>query len=78
MSRPKSVPPSPRARRTHPNLLTWRLKTNLNQREAALILGFTQSKYCRIERGLKIPVRGDARRIVKKTGVPLERLIGVA
>lgn len=64
--------------RVYPNLTAWRTKLNLNQREAAQLLGMSQSKYSRIERGLHTPVRAIAKRIIAKTGVPLEVLVGVA
>jgi transcriptional regulator with XRE-family HTH domain len=64
--------------RAFPNLMTWRKTHKLNQHEAAKELGLTQSSYSRLERGVKIPVRDDLKRIVDLTGVPIEVLVGVA
>ena len=64
--------------KTHPSLLTWRLSFNLSQREAAHILGITQQKYSRLERGIGIAVRDEARTIRERTGVPIEVLTGAA
>ena len=62
----------------YPNLLVWRLALNLNQRDAAALLGLTQSTYGRLERGKIRPVGEDAKHIMSRTGVPLEVLVGVA
>ena len=76
---PKPTRPRRRAaRRAYPTLTAWREAVNLNQREAARLLGFTQSMYARIELGKKIPVRDDLKRITRKTRVPIEVLVGAA
>ncbi len=62
----------------YPTVLVWRLALNLSQRDAALLLGLSQSKYCRLERGKYLPVGADAKHIMSRTGVPLEVLVGVA
>lgn len=62
----------------YPNVRVWRLALNLNQRDAAVLLGVTQSKYSRLERGVYTPVGAEARHIMMRTGVPLEVLVGVA
>lgn len=67
-----------KATRAYPNLTTWRDALNLNQFEAAEILGLSQTAYSRMERGLKLPVGDEAKRIMSETGVPLEVLVGVA
>jgi transcriptional regulator with XRE-family HTH domain len=54
------------------------LALNLNQREAALVLGFSQGKYSRLERGVGVAVRDEARKIKARTGVPIEVLTGAA
>lgn len=68
--------------RTNPrafsSLLQWRLAVNLSQREAAAVLGFSQGKYSRLERGLGVAVRDEARKIRARTGVPIEVLTGAA
>lgn len=64
--------------RPYPNLYTWRTSNHLNQREAAELLGLTQSTYSRIETGRQ-PAKGKrARAIMETTGVPLEVLVGAA
>lgn len=64
--------------KAHRNLLAWRLALNLSQREAAAVLGFSQGKYSRLERGVGVAVRDEARKIMARTGVPLEALVGAA
>jgi predicted transcriptional regulator len=63
---------------TYPNLKTWRRTLRLNQREAALLLGISQTHYCRLERGVYAPKRDVLKRLMAKTGVPIEVLVGVA
>jgi transcriptional regulator with XRE-family HTH domain len=60
------------------SLADWRDAHDLNQREAARVLGLTQSKYSRLERRLQFPVRDDLKRIQFVTSVPLDVLVGVA
>jgi len=62
----------------YPTVRVWRLALNLNQRDAALLLGLTQSKYSRLERGKYLPVGAEAKAIMLRTGVSLEVLVGVA
>lgn len=69
--------PKPR-KRAYPNLATWREANRINQREAADVLGFSQSKYGRLERGVLTVVGEEAIDIMDKTGVPLEVLVGVS
>jgi len=61
----------------HQSLLEWRLSLNLSQIEAAAILGFSQGKYSRLERGVGVVVRDEARKISARTGVPPAILAGV-
>lgn len=65
-------------RGTYPSLRVWRLALHLNQREAALLLGVSQSTYGRMERGTMRPVGAEAKHVMSRTGVPLEVLVGVA
>lgn len=67
-----------KAKRAYPNLVTWREAHDLNQHEAAAILGFTQTMYSRVERQKKLLVGDAAKRVMTETGVPLEVLVGVA
>lgn len=69
---------SPRTRRAYPDLATWREAEHINQREAAERLGFSQSKYGRLERGVLTVVGAEAETVMAKTGVPLEVLVGVS
>ena len=64
--------------KSYDSLLRWRLALNLNQREAALVLGMSQAKYSRLERGVGVAVRDEARKIKARTGVPIDVLAGVA
>lgn len=59
-------------------MLVWRLSLNLNQRDAAKILGVNQSKYSRLERRITTTKGAEAKHIIERTGVPLEVLAGVA
>ena len=66
------------ARPTYPSLLAWRRSLHLNQREAAAVLDISQSTYGRVERGIR-HVKGPlAKKLMSRTGVPLEKLAGVA
>lgn len=64
--------------KTYASLRAWRAAQELNQREAARVLGVTQAMYARVElrRGAPRPLRAKA--ISDKTGVPFEILMGVA
>jgi transcriptional regulator with XRE-family HTH domain len=67
-----------RSKRTYPTLKAWREATGLNQREAAQILGTTQTTYSRFERQARAPKPERAKAISQKTGVPFESVLGVA
>jgi hypothetical protein len=85
---PTVPPPAPKRRgqprgqrrlhRGYPTLLVWRLALNLNQRDAARILGVNQTRYSRLERGVTTTKGAEAKRIIQRTGVPLKVLAGVA
>lgn len=64
--------------KTYASLKAWRADHEMNQREAARLLGVTQALYARVElgRGTTRPVKAKA--ISDKTGVPFEILMGVA
>ncbi len=64
--------------KAYASLKDWRTAQELNQREAARLLGVTQALYARVElrRGAPRPQR--AKVISEKTGVPFEILMGVA
>lgn len=64
--------------RSYPNLLTWRRAQQLNQRDAAAMLGISQTYYSRLERGEQAATGKRAKGIMAKTGVPLEILVGAA
>lgn len=63
------------AKRSYPNLKTWRGARS--QHEVAAILGVSQTTYSRWERGVRVAKRGELRVLLEKTGVPLEVLTGV-
>ena len=67
-----------RPKREFRNLAEWRDELGLNQREAAAVLGISQTTYGRLERGVVTAVRGKAKRIMATTGVPIESLVGVS
>lgn len=62
--------------RPYPDLATWRDAHGLSQQKAADLLGMSQTRYSRLERGVQ-PARGKrAKSIMAQTGVPLEVLVG--
>lgn len=64
--------------RPYPDLLTWRRTEQLEQAEAAELIGMSRSNYSRLERGLIFVTRTRAKHVMDVTGVPLEKLMGVA
>ncbi len=64
--------------RPYPTLRAWRQAQGLNQRDAAVLLEISQKSYSRVESGQQY-VKGQlAARLMSRTGVPLEVLVGVA
>lgn len=59
------------------SLRGWRLRHNLDQREAAKILGLSQSAYARFELGKRFPRPRAANRIRIITGLSLEVILGI-
>jgi len=70
--------PKPDQKRTpwH-SLKGWRLRYNLDQREAARILGISQSAYARFETLKRYPRPSVAKRIQIITGLSLEVILGI-
>jgi transcriptional regulator with XRE-family HTH domain len=64
--------------RPYPDLLSWRLAVGLTSAEAATVLQLSQTKYSRLERGIGAATGAQAKRLMRTTGVPLEKLVGVA
>lgn len=64
--------------KTYPSLRAWRAALGLNQRDAAQLLGMTQSLYSKIEVGQNAPRPKRGKTIADKTGVPFESVMGVA
>lgn len=60
------------------SLEAWRRDRGLSQMEAADALGISQTHYSRLERGAATPRRELLKQIAKRTGVPLESLVGIA
>ena len=60
------------------SLKAWRSALGLNQRDAALVLGLSQSGYAKLEIGRRVARPKKAKTISRKTGVPFENLMGVA
>jgi len=61
--------------RTYRTLRAWRRALGLNQRDAAIVLGLSQSHYSKLERRTHAVPGKRAKLITKKTGVPLEVLV---
>ena len=61
----------------YPTLKAWRDSRKWTQQEAADFLNITQGHYSRLENG-KAPRSQDAPTLSRKTGVPLEALLGAA
>jgi len=70
--------PARTTRRAYPNLSAWRQAHGLSQREAAKILGISQTYYSRLERGTQAARPTIAKQILAAVNVPLETLVGVA
>lgn len=64
--------------RPYPTLKHWRQAKGLSQREAARLLGVTQSTYSRLENRVRTPRPKHLETIVTTTGVPIEVLMGIA
>jgi len=65
-----------RLKNRHADLLAWRQHVGLSQKDAAYLLGISRSQYSKLERQTHTTTAKRARRIVEKTGVPLESLMG--
>jgi transcriptional regulator with XRE-family HTH domain len=61
-----------------PDLLAWRKANGMDQREAAEYLGISQGYYVKLEKRLSKPRPTIAARVVEKTGVRLEWVLGIA
>jgi DNA-binding XRE family transcriptional regulator len=59
------------------SLRGWRLRHNLDQREAAKILGLSQSAYARFELQTRYPRPKVAKRMRIITGLSLEIILGI-
>jgi DNA-binding XRE family transcriptional regulator len=67
-----------RKREAFPSLLSWRLFLRLSQRQAADVLGISQSTYARLEAGKAPPRPALGKTISDRTGVAFEVVMGVA
>lgn len=76
--RPRRRRKTIRARRTYPDLLAWREALGLSSADAAAVLAISQTQYSRLERGMYAVKGPKAKRLMLATGVPLEKLVGVA
>lgn len=63
---------------SYPDLLTWRRANRFNQRQAARLLGISQTYYGRLERREQVATGRRAKTIMAVTGVPLAILVGAA
>lgn len=66
------------AQRSFPDLKAWRYELRISQAEAARRLGISQKSYSRFELGQRYVKGPLAKRLMARTGVPLEVLAGVA
>ena len=66
------------AHKRYPDLRAWRLALGISQADAALLLGVSQTQYSRLERRTNWIKGPTAKRVMEKTGVPLEILTGAA
>lgn len=68
----KSDAKSPRS------LKEWREARDLKQRDAARKLGISQGYYSKLELGIQTPRPKLAKRLMQRTGLALEVLMGIA
>ena len=59
------------------SLKAYRRANHLSQRDAAALVRVTQSEWSRIERGQRRPHLPLAKRIAKRTGMSLLKILGV-
>ena len=67
-----------RKRVTNGSLKAWRRENHLSQRQAAALLDMGQGTYTKYETGRAVPRKPRLKLIIERTGVPLERLMGLA
>lgn len=60
---------------TYRSLRAWRRANKLSQTRAAKMLGLSQSHYSKLERRRLALPGNRAKKVTKKTGVPLEKLV---
>jgi transcriptional regulator with XRE-family HTH domain len=66
-------------KRNTSGLRAWRQASGLTQAEAATILGMTQSYYTKLERHVcRYPNLDLAKRIMRRTGITLNELVGLS
>lgn len=69
---------SPKQKAVHASLAEWREARGLTLKQAGALLGYSESGYFKLERGMRYPRREDLQHIQQVTGVALEALVGVA
>lgn len=62
----------------HSSLLAWRTAKGWDQRAAARHLEISQAYYSKLERHEQSPRGERAKRLMQRTGVPLDELMGIA
>lgn len=67
-----------RIKPTYPDLKTWRDDCEFTQDEAANFLGISRAQYCKLERRLTGTTGKRAGYIERRTGVPVDVLVGAA
>lgn len=66
-------------KRPHPrSLAEWRDERQLNQADAAKFLKISQPAYSRYERRERIPKRPVLERIIARTGMTADEILGLA
>lgn len=63
------------ARRAYANIATYLRETGITQAELATILGRSQAFVSKLVNGLSQPSLGEALRISRKIGIPVETLV---
>lgn len=62
--------------RPYPNLADWRQARRWTQQQAADFLGISQAFYSKLERRTHNLRGKQAKRVMERTGVPIEILVG--
>lgn len=64
--------------RPYSSLRAWRQAKGFTQEEAAAFLGIGQAYYSKLERHEQAPRKVILQRLMERTGVPVDELMGIA